>query len=62
MRVFNALQIVVLYAAGPSLIGWMFTNPFLYANILAWVAGAGYIGLTVLLVAAVTSATTEWEW
>ena len=62
MRLFNSLQIVILYAAGPSLISWLFTDPFLHAKILAWVSCAGYLGMTWLLVAAVFTAAEKWEW
>ena len=62
MRLFNSLQIVALYAAGPSIIGWLFTDPFKYSNILCWVGVVVYLIMTWLMVAAVFTASEKWDW
>ncbi len=52
MKLFNAVQLVVLFACMPFIIGWLGTNPFSYSKGLMCLAGFGYLVEAVILVAA----------
>ena len=43
MRLFNAIQIVVLFGAFPFLLNWLSTNPFQYGLVAFWLALVAYI-------------------
>lgn len=43
MRIFNAVQIVVLYSLYPFLVQWLYTADFYAVKAAFWVALLGYI-------------------
>ncbi len=61
MRVFNSLQSAALLAAGPSIIGWLFTEPFIYSNIIKWLAIVVYLILTWLVTACIYFGSKEMD-
>ena len=63
-RVFNAFQLVTLFAALPFGIGWLHGNPFPYSTAAFYTAIAVYLILFVTNIAAVTNFVerTEKNW
>lgn len=61
-QVFNAFQLVALFAGLPFLIGWLGKTPFPYAEAAFWTAICVYVLLFCTNVAAVTNFVTTFKW
>jgi ABC-type nitrate/sulfonate/bicarbonate transport system permease component len=53
MAIFNAFQIVTLFASMPFIIGWLGGSPFPYSVAAFWIAIVVYIVMFVAMVASV---------
>jgi len=43
IRLFNAFQMVVCFAAAPFVVAWLYTEPFPYSTAAMWTAGVVYL-------------------
>jgi hypothetical protein len=59
IRVFNAFQLVTLFAAAPYIIGWLGSSPFPYSAAAFWTAIVVYIVLFVGNVICVTESLSD---
>lgn len=60
-RVFNAFQMICVFAALPFVISWLSTNPFPYAQAAFWSAIGVYGVMGIGLTAATASAIKNWD-
>ena len=62
MKLFNSIQIAVLFSAMPWVVNWLANAEFRHAGPLFWVAVMAYVIQFILVTAAIYKATKDWDW
>ncbi len=62
LKVFNAFQMVTLFAAMPHIIGWLKTEPFTYSTGAFWAAIAVYVVMFLMGIGVAMNSMDEKNW